>query len=315
MNHAILSSLATLCLMAMNTASLAPAAGKDRHHAAITARSHALSAALEAGDPAAAAQVFTREALLRTPGPSGMVSGRAAIESFWASAIRGGVKGLELLPSDLEGSGDFRIETGQWRALGDARIEIMRGDYLIAWKKEDGEWRIHRDFTTAEVERTAAASGASDRVGFPRDYASSLQLAGVATGKSSPEIMTTYVNALAASVTRVDQLPFPNGSVIAMEFANASRDGEGQVLRDAQGQPVKGEIVRVDVMRRGAGFGESYGEARAGEWEFASYRPDGATLVTPDKAAHCAACHRKVGPGKDFVHRLRSAAPPPAPTP
>jgi len=49
-----------------------------------------------------------------------------------------------------------------------------------------------------------------------------------------------------------------------------------------------------------------YGASRAGEWEFASYRPDGSTLIPPDKAEHCAACHLNAGAGKDFVFRTRS---------
>src|SRR6185295_1585343 len=96
------------------------------------------------------------------------------------------------------------------------------------------------------------------------------------------------------------------GSVLLMEFANPQRDGEEQLLRGAPGQPLKGEIAHIDVMRRGAGFGAMYGASRAGEWEFASYRPDGSTLIPPDKAEHCAACHLNAGAGKDFVFRTRS---------
>ena len=310
MNHAILSSLATVCLMAMNGASLTHAATTDRNHAAITGRARELSAAVEAGDSAAAAQIFTRDAMLSTSGPGGMATGRTAIESLWRSAFQGGVKGLELLPSHFEGGGDLKVETGTYRVLGASRTEFVRGDYLIVWKKEEGAWRIHRDFASAPAMQPAGSPGASsgaaaDRVGFPRDYANVFRLLGVGTGASSPEIMTTYANRLAASITREDQLPYPTGSVIVMEFATASRDGEGQMLRDSKGQPLKGEIVRVDVMRREAGFGEAYGEARAGDWEFASYRPDGTVLITPDRAAHCAACHQKTGAARDFVHRLR----------
>jgi hypothetical protein len=64
-------------------------------------------------------------------------------------------------------------------------------------------------------------------------------------------------------------------------------------------------------MRRGTGFGERYGESRAGEWEFASYRPDGGTLQSPDHTAHCASCHRNAGADKDFVFRTRPWNSPP----
>jgi hypothetical protein len=151
-----------------------------------------------------------------------------------------------------------------------------------------------------------AAAAAPDRVGFPSGYATKLRLLGVKHQEKSPEVMTTYGNDLAAAVTREEHLPFPDGAVIVMEFANAKKDPQGQYLRDAAGQLVKGDLIRVDVMRRGADFGAMYGEARAGNWEFASYSPTGATLVPPEKAGHCAACHQKNGAAKDFVHRLRT---------
>jgi hypothetical protein len=150
-----------------------------------------------------------------------------------------------------------------------------------------------------------------DRVGFPSGYPANFRLLGVHNDTKSPEIWTTYGNDLAAAITRDEQLPFPDGAVLLMEFAGAVKDAKGEYLRDAAGRLVKGEILRVDVMRRGDDFGAVYGESRAGEWEFASYNPDGTTRISPDKATHCAACHRKVGAEKDFVHRLRPAAPAP----
>jgi ketosteroid isomerase-like protein len=308
MNHITLNSLVTLCLMAMNGASLSTAASMDRNHAAISERAQALSAAVEAGDPAGAARCFTREAKLGTSGPRGVISGRAAIESFLQSAIRDGVKGLELIPTELEGSGELRVETGTYRVLGDSRAEIMRGEYMIAWKKEEGEWRIHRDFTTASAARPMTGPGEADRVGFPAGYLSSLELLSVTARADGSEIMTTFANSLASSAIKSGKVPYPDGAVILMEFALPSRDGEGQVLRDSSGKPVKGEIAHIDVMRRGEGFGAAYGDNRAGNWEFASYARDGKTLIAPASAGHCAACHQRAGAAKDYVFRSSGIA-------
>ena len=145
-----------------------------------------------------------------------------------------------------------------------------------------------------------------DRVGFPRDYAQNLRRVSDAVYDEKFGLTTVFANDLALSVAGFSQERYPNGSVIVMEFAQPQRDGEGELLRDARGVPLKGRIDRVAVMRRGAGFGASYGEERAGEWEFATYRPDGSTLTAPDKSAHCASCHNKAGADKDFVFRTRS---------
>jgi hypothetical protein len=148
----------------------------------------------------------------------------------------------------------------------------------------------------------------ADRVGFPRDYRASLKLLSVSVKDDEPSVMTAYGNEQATSITASSQLPYPYGTVIAMEFAHGVRDGEKQIVHDASGTARKGDVARIDVMRRERGYGEVYGDNRAGEWEFASYRPDGTTLVSPEKGGTCAACHRKAGPERDFVYRLRVPA-------
>jgi hypothetical protein len=145
----------------------------------------------------------------------------------------------------------------------------------------------------------------TDRVGFPADYTHTLRQVGDTVFHQRTGVSTVYANELAASAPGFSQARYPNGSVIVMEFARPQIDGEGELLRDARGTPLKGEIEHIDVMRRGAGFGEAYGENRAGEWEFASYAADGRTLQSPGQTAHCAGCHRNAGADKDFVFRTR----------
>ena len=289
----------------------AAAARKDGARAAIEAQSAALSAALAHGDPAAAGELFTKDARLSIPGTSEVIAGRDAIADFWRMALGSGLTGLTLQADEVEGEGSLRFESGSYLALGKDGTEMGRGQYLIVWKKDDGVWRVHRDYAHPNRETppaVAAGAGATDRVGFPRGYAAQFRRLGGTLDQPNTGLTTVYANELATSASTSEGTQFPNGSVILMEFADPQRDGEDQLLRDAHGQPLKGEIAHIDVMRRGPGFGASYGESRAGEWEFASYRADGSTLVAPDKAQHCAACHLKAGAAKDFVFRTRSWA-------
>lgn len=267
--------------------------------ATIAARSRALMDGVERGDARAIAELFTADAKLIVPGVDGVVDGRDAIENFWQAGLSNGVKGLRLTTIDLDGDGRLLIETGTYQALGAGGSDLGRGHYLFVWKKEDGVWRIHRDIASAKPVQSVA-----DRVGFPRDYRSALKLLDLTIQEQEPSIMTAFGNELAISVVNgADQIQYPYGTVIAMEFAHGVRDGEDQLLYDAGGSVRKAEVARVDVMRRERGYGAAYGESRAGEWEFASYRPDGSTLIAPENAASCAACHRKAGPGRDFVFR------------
>jgi len=164
----------------------------------------------------------------------------------------------------------------------------------------------------ASVAAPAATAPAVDRVGFPSGYRAAFKLLGAGAGggggMKDAMVHTAYANGLAAAAIAGSSLPFANGSVIAMEFATPLKDGEGELLRDEQGIPLPGEVVRVDVMRRGPDYGAGYGESRAGEWEFASYRPDGAPMMPPVNGAQCAGCHRKAGAENDFVYRMRSPA-------
>jgi uncharacterized protein (TIGR02246 family) len=292
-------------------ASLLSTAGATRLDEAprsIEAQLKVLMAALADDDASAAAQVFTSDAKLSVPGASGVIAGRSAIADFFRSALASGLTALELSTTDLEGEGDLRIETGTYTALGADRAEFGRGHYLLVWKQEGRSWKIHRDYAHPDMSPPPSARE-TDRVGFPRDYATQLRVLGGTSTDPNSEMTTVFGNELAASVADSEGGRFPDGAVIVMEFARPQKDGEDQLLRDAHGQPLKGEIAHVDVMRRGAGFGEIYGASRAGDWEFASYRSDGSTLIPPSRAEHCAACHQKAGAEKDFVFRRRSWGP------
>jgi ketosteroid isomerase-like protein len=286
----------------------AGAARQDPARVEIAAQLRDLMAAIEKRDSAAAANVFTLDAQLSVPQSAGVVRGRVGIASFWQAALGAGLEGLVLTTSDLLGAGDLRVETGTYQALGADRRELGRGQYLLVWVKEEGAWKISRDF--AHGDAAPMAPPVPDRVGLPADYTKELRMLGVTAYDDRQGLTTVYANDLVASVAQTEAAHYPDGSVLLMEFADPLRDGEGELLRDARGQPLKGSIRHIDVMRRDRGFGEAYGASRAGEWEFASYAADGSTLVAPTNAAHCAACHLKAGAEKDFVFRLRSWAPP-----
>jgi ketosteroid isomerase-like protein len=301
--------LSTVIFLAALTCSFgtAGAARQDAARSEITAQSRALMAAIERGDAAAVAEFFTSEAKLSVSMSGGVVSGRAGIANFWRAALDGGLKSLLLTPADFVGRGDVRVETGSYQAFDADRREFGRGQYLLAWVKEEGAWKISRDFANADTAPVATQVSDGDRL--PPEYATRFKVLGDTVHDERHGLTTVYVNDLVAAVANAEVAHYPNGSVILMEFAEPQRDGEDQLLRDAHGQPLKGSIRRIDLMRRGGGSGGANVASRAGEWEFSSYRPDGTTLIAPANAEHCAACHLKAGAEKDFVFRRRSWEP------
>ncbi len=156
-------------------------------------------------------------------------AGRAAIEKFWATAVSGGLKTLTLAATETDGRGDLRVETGTYTALGANGAELSRGQYLLVWKREDGAWKIHRDFGHADGAMTAAGPS-TDRVGFPADYGQKLRKVSDAVFNEKFGVSTVFTNELAASSPGFSQARYPNGSVIMMEFAKPASRRRGRAV-------------------------------------------------------------------------------------
>ncbi len=156
---------------------------------------------------------------------------------------------------------------------------------------------------------TDSSSPSEDRVGFPSDYGKGYEVLRTVIRDEGTKVVTVYGNALAASVTNLAQLPYPNGSVLVMETASTVKNSEGRPVKEAGGALQKEKVLGLHVMRRGKDFGAGYAAKRSGEWEFVEYRADGSHITPPQKSSSCAECHIKAGAGKDFVFNGRFAAP------
>jgi len=75
--------------------------------------------------------------------------GRSAIAPAWKKAIDGGVKDLSLQTAEVESAGDLACETGTVRLVAtDGTLSQAR--YVVVWKREGGQWKLHRDIWNAE---------------------------------------------------------------------------------------------------------------------------------------------------------------------
>lgn len=146
-----------------------------------------------------------------------------------------------------------------------------------------------------------------ERVPFPKNYPAAFQAIRASNKTAQTKLGTIYGNAPASSVKDLAQLPYPDGAVFVMEWADPARDATGEPLVDSAGNWLKGEVTRIDVMRREKGFGAAHEEKRADEWEFASYRPDGTPISLASNPTSCAECHTKARE-RDFVFRGRFPA-------
>ena len=155
----------------------------------------------------------------------------------------------------------------------------------------------------AEPEKSALPAPEVDRVGFPKRYQEEFQVLRTVNKTNEQKLVTIYGNKTAASVTNAAQLPYPNGSVIVMETASVLKDVQGKPVVDPRGNFQKDKVSGLHVMRREKDFGQAYADSRAGEWEFAEYKPDGGYITPPEKSGTCAECHVKATATWDFVYR------------
>jgi uncharacterized protein (TIGR02246 family) len=112
-------------------------------HAQIEKVAQAWQKAYDAGDAAAVAALYSKDAVLMVPG-SEPGSNPAAIQALIASDIKLGGK-LSLTTQDVVGAGDYAVETGKWVANSPDGKHLDHGPYVTVYRKADGGWKIYRD--------------------------------------------------------------------------------------------------------------------------------------------------------------------------
>ncbi|MGD9835675.1 MAG: cytochrome P460 family protein [Piscinibacter sp.] len=148
----------------------------------------------------------------------------------------------------------------------------------------------------------ALAPGASKdgELAVPADYKTWPKFLSAVQRPDAKQVREIYMNPAAARATAATG--FANGSVFVMENYAAMETADGRLATGPDGKLVKAGLLRVFVMGKDSGWGQSVPEGlRNGNWVYASYLGDGRTKG-PEDPATCRACHLPVA-NKDFVHR------------
>jgi Cytochrome P460 len=134
------------------------------------------------------------------------------------------------------------------------------------------------------------AKAGLERVTFPAAYKSGV-LYNVVDREDQKEVHEQYTDAAAIEAAKAGK-PLPLGTVITSANYKALLDVRGNPLRDAKGHLMRGELARVAVMEKRAGWGAEYPESlRNGEWEFAAFNANGTVNGEVDLKA-CMVCHK-----------------------
>lgn len=125
---------------------------------------------------------------------------------------------------------------------------------------------------------------------FPANYKSGL-LYNVVDREDRTEVHQQYTSREALDAAKAGR-PLPRGTVITSANYKALLDLQGDPVRDARGDFLAGELVRIVVMEKRAGWGAEYPDnLRNGEWEFAAFTPDGVRDTQMDTKV-CMECHK-----------------------
>lgn len=111
--------------------------------AAIAAATSQFIDAFKRQDAAACARLYTADGATLPPNAE-IARGHAAIQAVWQEAFDAGLTGFQVDSLEVEGAGDLAYEMGRYRMYaGDDLAD--EGKYILIWKREAGQWRIHRD--------------------------------------------------------------------------------------------------------------------------------------------------------------------------
>ena len=119
-------------------------------HAEIQAVNDRFMEAVRAGDEERFARLYTEDAVLLLPGREAL-SGRAGVQTFFASFKARGVREVRLTTLELEAFGDTAWERGGSEVIGPEGTLIGKGKYIVIWKLTAEGWKLHRDILNASA--------------------------------------------------------------------------------------------------------------------------------------------------------------------
>lgn len=119
----------------------------------IQAAQDRLAEAVSARDAERAAALYADDARL-IPQGAPACTGRGEIAAFFAGAFANGIAGARFVTEDVDGDAARASEVGRYELYAAGpdgeRVLAAEGRYLIAWRKTDGTWRLHRDMFNSQ---------------------------------------------------------------------------------------------------------------------------------------------------------------------
>ena len=99
------------------------------------------------GDSVAIGNLYTQDAKVMFAGNPTAV-GRSSIQSLFGGMLKSGITKADLKIIALFGNDDLLVEEGEVTVYVKDKVAGV-DRYLVAWKKEDGKWKLFRDIANS----------------------------------------------------------------------------------------------------------------------------------------------------------------------
>ncbi len=106
--------------------------------------------AYTAGDSTGVADSYAKDARIMPPGRPA-IDGKAEIKKYISSLMNTSVKNFQLTTINVWGDSSILAEEGTYILSDSAETQIDRGEYLVLWKPEAGNWKMFRDIWTSDL--------------------------------------------------------------------------------------------------------------------------------------------------------------------
>ncbi|MBU3947864.1 MAG: DUF4440 domain-containing protein [Proteobacteria bacterium] len=119
-------------------------------HEAIVAADEIFMATYSRGDVAGMASLYTERCQVMPPN-SNSLTGKPAIQSLFQTFMDMGIKIIKLKTVEVEGYGETAFEVGKYTLEGERGQVLDQGKYIVIWKQEAGQWKLHRDIFNSSL--------------------------------------------------------------------------------------------------------------------------------------------------------------------
>ena len=116
----------------------------------IAERNEVFMANFARGDAAGLAALYTEEGQVLPPNGD-FVTGHEQLEGFWNAVFDMGVKKAKLDIGEVDVCGDTAVEVSRFTMLGNEGQLLDQGKYIVIWKHEDEQWKLHRDIFNSSM--------------------------------------------------------------------------------------------------------------------------------------------------------------------